>query len=121
MNNNPGVFEYSDNPNMLIRDLRRRVEAAETDVIATRANAVRLQEQAIVEVAAMAAELADVVARAERAEAALAERDKLCVWEYKRYGGWFTACQVRPEKWSAAWKFCPFCGHPIKSSRDAKI
>jgi len=58
-------------------------------------------------------ELADVYRRAERAEAALAERDKPCVWRYKRYGGWFSTCGVRPANWNTAWRHCPFCGHPL--------
>lgn len=59
-------------------------------------------------------ELEKMTRRAEAAEAALAERDNPCVWTYKRYGGWFTTCQVRPASHSVSWKFCPYCGHPIE-------
>lgn len=58
--------------------------------------------------------LALAMAKLSDCESALAERDKPCKWEYKRYGGWFTTCEVRPEIWNAAWDYCPFCGHPIE-------
>lgn len=59
-----------------------------------------------------------LLARAEKAEAALAERDWPCVWRYKRYSGWASTCGVRPENWNTAWRFCPFCGYPIQVSKS---
>lgn len=61
---NPGVFTYSDYPNMLIEDLRRRVERAET---------------------------------------ALAERDKPCVCGVTHHGMILHGN-----------RYCPNCGHPIE-------
>lgn len=90
-----------------VRGLLARAERAEASLVECASNGLKLRE-----------ELADVYRRAERSEAALAERDEPCVWRYKRYGGWFSICGVRPENWNTAWRYCPFCGHPLHAPSD---
>ncbi len=53
-------------------------------------------------------------ARAEQAEAALAERDKPCVWRLRIDGEIGPACRLGRAIAIGSWKFCPYCGHPIE-------
>ena len=49
----------------------------------------------------------------EAAEAALAERDKPCVWRRADDGFFETGCNA-PRYTSRAPKFCQNCGHPVE-------
>ena len=48
----------------------------------------------------------------EAAEAALAERDKPCVWTHLKKGWYTGGCD--DSIYAGFFKFCPNCGHPVE-------
>jgi hypothetical protein len=60
--------------------------------------------------------LSEAIARAEAAEAALAERDKPCAWKVDAAGWWITGCGQLAgiDAIETQGKYCPACGHPIE-------
>ena len=56
--------------------------------------------------------LTDATERAEKAEAALAERDRSCVWTHLKKGWYTGGCDN--SIYAGFFKFCPNCGHPVK-------
>ena len=62
------------------------------------------------------------IARTEAAEAALAERDKPCMWRWKMDDSeqhwshwWYADCgHMQEDRVPEEWDFCPYCGHPIE-------
>ncbi len=104
-----------------LQEMTRRAEKAEAALAAKRADAIQHHAEMIGEFADMVNQRDAAIARAETAEAALAERDKPCVWceeKEKVYGMvfWGSSCGAayRTADMVEPGKFCLHCGHPIE-------
>lgn len=56
--------------------------------------------------------IAELRELAEQLQAALAERDKPCVWKHLKKGWYTGGCD--DSIYAGFFKFCPNCGHPVE-------